>query len=97
MKLIIGGTLALLAAIGIGFAAQQRNKKSAARTAAVAKPPPVLAISMSFAAPAPLPAPVPAPVRVAATPDEVAAELAEMPISANPRGLVMMVPVRPRR
>jgi hypothetical protein len=88
MKLIIGGTLALMAAIGIGFAMQQSRKRSAYATAPAAPMPTMVPARAPVAT-----LPAPAPVRTA---DEVAAEFAEMPISANPRGRAMLT-VRPSR
>lgn len=92
MKLIIGGTLALLAAIGVGFAVQQQKKKSVSRSASAVP----AAGSGSLAAPLPAPPPTPAPAAMSDA-DRVAAELDEMPISANPLPRVMMLAVRPRR
>jgi len=101
MKYIIGGTLALMAAIGVGFAMQQSKKKKAAAASPGTLPAAPLAASPR---PALLPPPAPA---VAALPEipftrtervaEPAEESAEMPISANPRGSLLMRSVRPLR
>jgi hypothetical protein len=86
MRLIIGGTLALMAAIGIGFAITQSKKKSQAQAAAPALPAPA-----PVAAPAPAPAPAPAVVAAPAVDEDMA-----LP---NPRmgGRVFLIPVRSRR
>ena len=90
MKYIIGGTLALMAAIGVGFAMQQSKKKKAAAAASPAGAP-------STTAAVALPElPFTRTERVA-EPAAVPAEEPAMPLSANPRGSLLMLSVRPFR
>jgi hypothetical protein len=108
MKLIIGGTIAVLVALGVAFAVKKKGQGGSSEAAAPqrtpfrveapaapayrAPAPRAMEPQATIHVPEPVSMPMPAPRQMMQ--QEAAAESDEMPITSNPRPLLRLMPVR---